>query len=103
MDDDEFWDAVLDEELDKLQLGEDTPAENLSHFFPTKKDCECCKGYTEKCDCVSSSKSTQCMKCSTPTNAEESESSGAPEYDTSEDRSQFSRVLQASTYYVQQQ
>ena len=102
MDNDEFWDSVLDEELDRLNRGE---PQVVTDFFPAKRDCTCCNGFMNTCDCVQSKGATHCMKCevAAPSPTRSPRSPHSPEYDTSSDRGRFARAVEASATALESQ
>jgi hypothetical protein len=101
---DDLLDAILDEELERLEL---FPASSLDtasshttpeHYFPGSKDCECCRGYLLTCPCTSDG-SPECEKCSNAPSLPSADSQ--PTEAPPANNFQFSRAIQASAAAVQ--
>ena len=98
--DDDAWDNILDEELAKLDAEE---SENTTDFFPAKRDCTCCVGYMNKCECVARKGHTHCIVCDEKGGAAEAGTRVSPEYDAAPDQPRFSRAVEASAAAVESQ
>jgi hypothetical protein len=102
--DEAMLDSILDEELEKLDLASDPQdAADMSHFFSTSKDCSCCKGFMNSCDCVSASSAEHCTKCTTGEVSVDALVAESTEYDTTSEQGRFARAVQASAEAVSTQ
>lgn len=105
------WDAILEEELRRLDLEADPlpdpdpalEADPRSHFFPDSKDCDCCRGFMLACPCAQDG-SPACEKCSnslslpsTPSLPEDQTPTAAAAFPSN---NSFSRAVQASARAV---
>jgi hypothetical protein len=97
-------DAILDEELERLELDMDTSslspsAEAHAHFFPDSKECDCCHGYMLACPCTQDG-SPGCEKCSNSLNLPSPPQSEEPAPTAFPANNSFSRTVQASATAV---